>query len=68
MQCFINLILIVTEPVTYFGTGKNKRQYFNDCTRLLEKFFAFLLRLPVSRGHLGLLVFLLAAEYCAYPM
>ena len=36
MQCFINLILIVTEPVTYFGTGKNKRQSFHDCTRLLE--------------------------------
>ena len=68
MQCFINFIWIVTEPVTYCGTGNNKRQSFHDCARLLEKFFAFLLRLPVSRGYLVLLVFFLAAEDCAYPM
>ena len=68
MQCFINLIWIVAEPVTYCGTGNNKRQSSHDCTRLLEKFFAFLLRLPVSRGDLVLLVFFLAADDCAYPM
>ena len=58
----------LTEPVTYCGTGKNKRQSFHDSTRLLEKFFAFLLRLPVSRGYLVLLVFSLAAEDYAYPI
>ena len=68
MQCFINFIWIVTEPVTYCGTGNNKRQSFHDCARLLEKFFAFLLRLPVSRAYLVWLVFFLAAEDCAYPM
>ena len=68
MQCLINFIWIVTEPVTYCGIGNNKRQSFHDCTGLLEQFFAFLLRLPVSRGYLVLLVFFLAAEDCAYPM
>ena len=68
MQCFINFIWIVTKPVTYCGTGNNKRQSFRDCTRLLEKFFAFLVQLSVSRGYLLLLVFFLAVEDCAYPM
>ena len=36
--------------------------------RLLEKFFAVLLRLPVLRGYLVLLVFFLAAEDCVYPV
>ena len=58
----------VTEPVTYCGTGNNKRQSFHNYTRLLEKFFAFLRRLLVSIGYLVLLVFFLAAEDCAYPM
>ena len=63
-----SFIWTVTEPVTYCGNGNNKRQSFHDCVRLLEKFSAFLLRLPVSRGCLVLLVFFLAAEDCAYPM
>ena len=41
MQCFSNFIWIVTEPVTYCGTGNNKRQSFHDCTRLLESFLHF---------------------------
>ena len=65
---FVCSVWIVTEPVTYCGTGNNKRQSIHDCTRLFEKFFTFLLRLPVSRGYLVLLVFFLAAEDGAYPM
>ena len=68
MQCFINFIWTVTEPVTYCGIGNHQRQSFHDCMRLLEKFSAFLLRLPESKGCLVLLVFFLAAEDCAYPM
>ena len=63
-----SLFWTVTEPVTYCGIGNNKRQSFHDCMRLLEKFYAFLLRLPVSKGCLVLLVFFLTAENCAYPM
>ena len=34
---FYQFIWIVIEPVTYCGTGNNKRQSFHDCARILEK-------------------------------
>ena len=55
------------DVLRYWGLKATAFCCFHDCTRLLEKFFAFLLRLPVSRSYLVLLGFFLAAEDCAYP-